>query len=79
MTKYLTQNGSGTIVVLSLEEYVSLVDNVEIKRCVKNTGENLYYSALLCFLINSRTRGNLFTYIKIRAVRHMDNKTCPAA
>ncbi len=28
---YLTKNGYGAMVVLSLEEYASLVDNVEIK------------------------------------------------
>lgn len=28
---YLTQNGYGAMVVLSLEEYASLVDNVEMK------------------------------------------------
>ena len=29
---YLTKNGYGAMVVLSLEEYASLVDNVEMKR-----------------------------------------------
>ncbi|RGS28321.1 type II toxin-antitoxin system Phd/YefM family antitoxin [Eubacterium sp. AF22-8LB] len=28
---YLTKNGYGAMVVLSLEEYASLIDNVEIK------------------------------------------------
>ena len=28
---YLTKNGYGAMVVLSLEEYASLVDNVEMK------------------------------------------------
>ena len=31
MVKYLTKNGFGAMVVLSLEEYASFVDNVEIK------------------------------------------------
>ena len=43
---YLTKNGYGAMVVLSLEEYASLVDNVEIKldeadKTAKTTEERL--------------------------------------
>ena len=43
---YLTKNGYGAMVVLSLEEYASLVDNVEMKldeadEIAENTEERL--------------------------------------
>lgn len=43
---YLTKNGYGAMVVLSLEEYASLVDNVEMKldeadKAAENTEERL--------------------------------------
>lgn len=43
---YLTKNGYGAMVVLSLEEYASLVDNVEMKldaadKMADNTEERL--------------------------------------
>lgn len=43
---YLTKNGYGAMVVLSLEEYASLVDNVELKldeadRIAETTEERL--------------------------------------
>ena len=45
---YLTKNGYGAMVVLSLEEYASLVDNVELKldeadRIAETTEERLIH------------------------------------
>ena len=48
---YLTKNGYGAMVVLSLEEYASLTDNIEMKldeelRCTEHMNGQIYVNLI---------------------------------